>query len=71
VRRLLYLGWFIVEASPARQAEGFRWCVDLSKVDARDLDDCPHFYQLPAAKGFIREELLDESFEDSGFIQEV
>jgi hypothetical protein len=59
-RALEYQGYTIREADEAKQAEGFRWWVDMSQVDARSEAECPHFYQLPAAKAFIRENLRNE-----------
>lgn len=57
---MLFMGYEIKEANEEWQARGFKWWVQVSKIDARSEGDCPHFVALNAAKGFVREELLNE-----------
>jgi hypothetical protein len=57
---LTYMGCRIGEADAAKKAQGFNWFVDLSKLGARQPSECPHFDQLPAAKAYVREQMLDE-----------
>jgi len=60
MKTINYMGYEIQETSPAQLALGFRWRVNPSLTGARGPDEMPLFHQLPAAKAFIRESLLNE-----------
>jgi len=60
MRAIDYRGYQILETTEAELARGYRWKVNVSRVDARSGDEMPLFFQLPAAKAYIREELLEE-----------
>ena len=60
MRTIVYKGYQILETTPAELQRGFRWKVNPSLVGALSSARMPLFYQLPAAKAYIREELLEE-----------
>jgi len=55
-----YMSYDINEASGDWKDKGFNWWVQVSHIDARHENDCPHFFGVVAAKAYIREELLNE-----------
>jgi len=60
MRTISYMGYQIQETTPAELELGFRWKVNTSQAGARSGAEMPKFHQLPAAKAYIRESLLNE-----------